>query len=175
MGEIPLLRASGGEAGKTREIVSRTLETREWLGGGIVVEKVVGGKLLRAIDFVVEASGELIDVFGAAGNRGESAGAEGRDVFVIDRESGRVEAFDRDLRIREYRSVRRARSDCRAAFGGDGLLARLAAASGGAIGKLGGECLIVDGIGKAAWISAAASAGKIARRFGRAGELHGPG
>ena len=70
MGNVPLLSARGGEAGKTREVIASALELSEGLGYGLVVEEIVDGKLLRGGELVVHANGELIHVIGPARNRG---------------------------------------------------------------------------------------------------------
>ena len=60
MAQIPLLRAGLEERGKAGESCSGSLKVGERISSIVILEIIVGGKLLRRRNAVIEAHGELI-------------------------------------------------------------------------------------------------------------------
>src|ERR1700685_4523494 len=113
--QVPLLRTRLEERTETGHGRASSLERGEGIGGRVVLKIVVSGKLLRGVDLVVNANGELVRTLGFLADLGNIAVAQAGsriggaiavvcelgDPLVIDRESGRVEASDRNLLARE--------------------------------------------------------------------------
>src|ERR1700735_61179 len=134
MAQIPLLDPRPIKSAKTGKQTARLLQLKSRVRNPavIVVKIVVSAELLRRIDFVVKAHGELVatlPLIPGSGNVATGAcaigtGRERRYILLIERKCGRIETLNWNLVVWENARERSSRGDRRSPCRSHGLRAR---------------------------------------------------